>query len=270
MILSEVCFCEVEMHPLVSIIMPTYNSENTIEDSINSVINQTYTNWELLITDDCSTDATLTIIKRFSKSDDRIKLLCLQSNSGAGVARNNSIAHSAGRFIAFLDSDDMWHREKLEKQVHFMLEHNYGLTYTHYVKIDANKSFLGAIHPPQKVDYSTLLKSNVIGCLTAMYDTKILGKVFMPAIRKRQDMALWLKILEKVDYAWCLPEELAYYLIGHDSLSSNKIKIITTQWRFYRSYLHFNFFKSAWYFSFYAYYALQKHSIKKNRQNQSI
>jgi len=258
------------MRPLVSIIMPTYNSEHTLQASVNSVLQQTYTNWELLITDDCSTDSTLKIIESFLNDDCRIKLFRLHSNSGAGVARNNSIRYSEGRFVAFLDSDDLWHKDKLEKQVQFMLDRNFALTYTQYIKVDSNMSFLGAIHPPLNVSYSNLLKSNVIGCLTAMYDTKLLGKVFMPTIRKRQDMALWLKILERIDYAWCLPEELAYYMVGHDSLSSNKMKIITTQWRFYRQYLHFNILKSAWYFSFYAFYAFKKHSSKKHHQGTSL
>ncbi|EKS1847072.1 glycosyltransferase family 2 protein [Cronobacter muytjensii] len=246
---------------LVSIIMPSWNSELTIADSINSVIGQTYTNWELIITDDCSSDGTVNLLKDFANKEPRIKLFFNDKNSGAGVSRNNCIKNAKGRFIAFLDSDDMWHAEKLEKQTQFMLDNDYTLTYTHYQKINQRGEITGRIHPPTCVNYSELLKSNVIGCLTAMYDTAEIGKVYMPSIRKRQDMALWLKILEKVDYAWCLPESLALYREGHQSLSSNKIKVLASQWAFYRHYLQFNSVKSAWYFTHYVIRALKKHGI---------
>ncbi|WP_105649026.1 glycosyltransferase family 2 protein [Cronobacter dublinensis] len=246
---------------LVSIIMPTWNSAATISESINSVINQTYPHWELLITDDCSTDGTMDILRDLAAADSRIKIFKNETNSGAGIARNNSISHAQGRFIAFLDSDDMWHAEKLEKQTRFMLDNGYTLTYTHYQKINQRGEITGRINPPTCVNYSELLKSNVIGCLTAMYDTAEIGKVYMPSIRKRQDMALWLKILEKVDYAWCLPESLALYREGHQSLSSNKIKVLASQWAFYRHYLQFNPVKSVWYFTYYVIRALKKHGI---------
>ncbi|MGV7092680.1 glycosyltransferase family 2 protein [Siccibacter turicensis] len=252
------------MTDLVSIVMPTWNSEATVYDSIKSVVEQTYPNWELLITDDCSSDGTMNVLLDFAASDKRIKVFKNTSNSGAGVARNNSIAHAQGRFIAFLDSDDLWHAEKLSKQISFMLDHNYALSYTYYRKINSSGEVTGHIIPPGFVSYSELLKSNVIGCLTAMYDTATTGKVFMPAIRKRQDMALWLKILQDIDYAWCLPEELASYREGHNSLSSNKLKILFSQWDFYRNYLNFNPIKAAWYFSFYVWRALRKHKVYKS------
>ncbi|WP_435945563.1 glycosyltransferase family 2 protein [Dryocola sp. BD586] len=252
------------MNDLVSIIMPTFNSAATIKESIQSVLEQTYPHWELLITDDCSTDDTLKIIQRFAASDSRIKFFQNKINSGAGVSRNNCIANALGRFIAFLDSDDMWQKDKLTRQVSFMLENKYYLTYTQYQKIDQYGNITGKIHPPQRVNYSELLKANVIGCLTAMYDTNRLGKVYMPTIRKRQDMALWLKILEEIDYAWCLQEELAFYREGHQSLSSNKIKILFSQWVFYKEYLKFNTIKAAWYFGFYIIRSIKKHGIKKS------
>ncbi|ELY2668320.1 glycosyltransferase family 2 protein [Cronobacter sakazakii] len=252
------------MSNLVSIIMPSWNSELTIADSINSIIRQTYTNWELIITDDCSSDGTIRLLKEFANEEPRIKLFFNDKNSGAGISRNNCIKNAKGRFIAFLDSDDMWHPEKLSRQVAFMLNNNYALTYTAYKKINQKGNVIGHINPPARVNYSELLKSNVIGCLTAIYDAQKLGKVYMPEIRKRQDMALWLKILEKIDYAWCLPEELAFYREGHESLSSNKIKILSSQWSFYRTYLKFNSIKSAWYFSFYVVRAVKKHGVTKS------
>ena len=252
------------MNELVSIIMPTFNSEKTVKQSINSILEQSYINWELIITDDCSSDSTLDIVSCFIKNDSRIKLFQNNENSGAGVSRNNSIYHAQGRFIAFLDSDDMWEKDKLKEQISFMLKNNYYLTYTQYKKIDEFGQVSGFIHPPHRVDYSELLKANVIGCLTAIYDTKKLGKIYMPTIRKRQDMALWLKILEQIEFAWCLPKELALYREGHESLSSNKFKILISQWQFYRNYLNFSTIKAAWYFTFYVIRSLKKHGVRKS------
>ncbi|WP_432700197.1 glycosyltransferase family 2 protein [Kluyvera cryocrescens] len=248
------------MNFIVSIITPSYNSSKTITETIDSVINQSYQNWELIIVDDNSTDNTLSIINGFIEKDSRIKLLELNQNRGAGYCRNKAIEVAVGRFIAFLDSDDTWHPLKLEKQVKFMIDNKYALTYTAYNKVDQNLNVTKNITPPYRVNYSSLIKSNVIGCLTAMYDTELIGKVYMPLIRKRQDMALWLIILKKIDYAWCLNETLASYREGHDSLSSNKFRVIFSQWKFYRCYLQLNFFKTLWYFSFYIIKAIKKHS----------
>ncbi|HGN9465423.1 TPA: glycosyltransferase family 2 protein [Enterobacter cloacae] len=249
--------------PIVSIIMPSYNSALTIRESIESVQRQSLIDWELLITDDHSNDETRTIIKQYQKKDSRIKFFVLDSNGGAGVARNNSIEKAKGRFIAFLDSDDVWHKNKLEKQIDFMIENGYALTYTAYQKIDIDGCKGGVIQPPLNVNYEELLKSNVIGCLTAIYDTQLVGKVYMPHIRKRQDMALWLLILKKIDFAWCLNEVLAYYREGHASLSSNKIKVLSSQWYFYRKYLMLNVFSSTYYFVHYVFRAFYKHRRAK-------
>ncbi|MEO3991189.1 glycosyltransferase family 2 protein [Pseudocitrobacter cyperus] len=253
----------MRLRPLVSIIMPSYNSSKTIRRSIDSIIAQSYDNWELLVTDDKSSDDTLSLLKNYAEMDERIKVFVLNENGGAGVARNNSIYHASGRYIAFLDSDDEWHPKKLQKQIKFMLDNKYALTYTAYRKIDGNNNLKGSIYPPMRTCYSDLLKSNVIGCLTAIYDTELLGKIYMPVIRKRQDMALWLLILEKIDYAWCLNDVLAYYREGHESLSSNKLKILKSQWGFYRDYLKYSLFKSAYYFSFYLVKAYKKHNKTK-------
>ena len=245
---------------IVSIITPSYNASKTIGDTIDSVISQSYKNWELLIVDDNSTDHTLAIIRDYMESEPRIKLFSQNENRGAGFCRNLAIEVATGRFIAFLDSDDTWHPLKLEKQIKFMLDNHYALTYTAYQKFDAKKNITGHINPPNRINYAELLKSNVIGCLTAVYDTDLVGKIYMPLIRKRQDMALWLKILQKVDYAWCLNEQLAYYREGHSSLSSNKMKILASQWDFYRGHLKLSIIQTMWYFSFYVIRALKKHS----------
>ncbi len=245
------------MQPLVSVIMPTYNAQRYLSESINSVIAQTYNNWELLITDDCSSDDTLTIAKKYAETDPRIKLFKQQQNQGAGAARNNSIMNANGKYIAFLDADDLWLPEKLEKQVAFATKNNYAFTYTSYQKL-SNGIVSAVIHPPKSTTYSKLMYSNVIGCLTAMYDAEQLGKKYMPLIRKRQDMGLWLDILKETATAYCLQEPLATYRVGV-GMSANKIKILSYQWRFYRDVAKLNFFRSIFTFSVYALKGFSKH-----------
>lgn len=214
---------------LVSIIMPTYNASNTIEESVRSVINQTYQNWELLITDDASSDNTIQLIADFE--DSRIKLAISKKNQGAGVSRNNSIARATGRYIAFLDSDDLWAKDKLSKQINTMRQHNYAFTYTYYQKFTSEK-YGSVIKSPSSVTYDRLLDSNCIGCLTVVYDQYILGKHYMPTIRMRQDMALWLTLLTHVDRAHCITESLAYYRTD-SGMTKNKLSAARAQWDLY-------------------------------------
>ncbi|UNH26579.1 glycosyltransferase [Moellerella wisconsensis] len=239
---------EIATQELVSIIMPCYNASHYIKDSINSVLNQTYQNFELIIIDDLSTDDSINIINSYS--DSRIKLIQLTQNSGAGIARNTGIEAAQGRFIAFLDSDDLWRQNKLEVQLEYMKKGQYPLTYTQYQKF----SQLGKgklVIPPNTVTYNELLYCNVIGCLTAIYDTTILGKQFMPLIRKRQDMGLWLKILSQGHTAYCCPQVLADYRTD-SGMTQNKLNAAKYQWMFYRQELNFNIIKSTKYFIGYA------------------
>lgn len=236
---------------LVSVITPLYNAEAYIEKTILSILNQKYINWELLIIDDCSKDQSVTVVKKFVELDSRVKLIQLENNSGAAVARNKGIEYATGRFIAFLDSDDTWHPEKLNHQIDFMLKNNYAFTYTAYHKLDENSNYLSMVNIPEKTNYNELLKTCVIGCLTAIYDTNQLGKVTFPLIRKRQDFALWLKILKKVPFAYGLNEDLASYTIRSDSISANKFKAAQYNWYLYRNIEHLSVFKSVYYFSHY-------------------
>ncbi|EFL6936721.1 TPA: glycosyltransferase family 2 protein [Escherichia coli] len=245
--------------PAVSIIMPSFNSEKTIQAAIESVRAQTYSSWELIISDDNSSDSTVEIVEKNVLYEPRIILIQHSENRGAGFSRNDAISKARGKYIAFLDSDDIWHEKKLEIQIRFMSERKLALSYTQYQKINMEGVKGKIIIPPGVTSYSELLKSNVIGCLTAVYDQEILGKMYMPLIRKRQDMALWLDILKKIEFAYCVPEVLAFYREGHNSLSSNKIKILSSQWDFYRGHLKFGIFRSAYYFSFYVFKALKKH-----------
>ncbi len=239
---------EITTQELVSIIMPCYNAEQYIRDSINSVLNQTHQCFELIIVDDLSTDNSINIINSFA--DSRIKLIQLTKNGGAGIARNTGIEAAQGRFIAFLDSDDLWRPNKLKTQLEYMIKEGHSLSYTQYQKFtQEGKGKL--VIPPNTVTYNELLYCNVIGCLTAIYDTKILGKQFMPLIRKRQDMGLWLKILSQCDKAYCCPQVLADYRTD-SGMTQNKLDAAKYQWKFYRQELNFNILKSTKYFISYA------------------
>lgn len=237
---------------LVSVITPLYNAEAYIGKTISSVLAQSYSNFELIVVDDSSSDDSCSIVNVFAQLDQRIKLIKLEKNSGAAVARNTGIEHATGRFIAFLDSDDTWHPEKLEKQLDFMLKNEYAFTYTKYHQVNENGELIGELHFPTQTNYHNLLKTCFIGCLTAIYDTHRLGKVYFPLIRKRQDFALWLKILKQVDQAYCVPEDLASYTVRSDSISANKLKAAQYNWYLYRNIEKLNVFKSIYYFSHYA------------------
>jgi len=244
---------------LISIITPSYNSKRFIKATIESVLSQTYENWEMIIVDDVSPDDSNEIIEEYCKQDSRIKLIKLEKNSGPAVARNRAIEEAKGRYIAFLDADDLWLPEKLEQQLSFMKENNLSFTYSAYKLIDEKDSDLGVFIPPMQASYSSILKTNPIGCLTAIYDTKKLGKIYMPNILKRQDYGLWLKILKQINTTKGILEPLAIYRIRKNSVSSNKLKAASYQWKIYREVEKLNLFKSFYYFVNYIYYGLKKY-----------
>ena len=236
------------MNSLVSIITPNFNSENFISQTILSVLNQTYKNWEMIIVDDLSTDDSPNIINSFIDKDSRIRLHVLNENSGAALARNKAISLAKGDFIAFLDSDDLWLPKKLELQLNFMLENNYALTYTSYEMINEKGILINKIiNCKNKLDYKRMLYSNEIGCLTAIYDKKKFGKVYMPEIRKRQDYGLWLKILKSEKYAYGLPKVLAQYRDRSESISNNKIEMLKWNWNLYKNVEKLSYFRATFY-----------------------
>ena len=251
------------MNPKVSIITPVYNAEKFILATINSVISQTDNDWELIIIDDFSSDNTLKILESFMCIDSRIKLVRLDHNSGAAVARNKGIEYAKGRYVAFLDSDDQWLPNKLEKQISFMEKNQYPFTYTSYNKINEQGNFLGIIGVPDRVTYFDLLKTNSIGCLTAIYDTEYFGKIYMPLIRKRQDFGLWLKLLKKTEFAYGLNESLALYRVRSDSISSNKLNTSGYTWRLFRDVEKLPLFKSVFYFMHYSIRAVLRSKFPK-------
>ena len=237
---------------LVSIVTPSYNCSKYILCTINSILSQSFLNWELIIVDDCSSDNSVEVIKSFVNEDARIKLIQLSENSGAAVARNTAIEASQGRYIAFLDSDDLWHPEKLEKQIKFMQHNEIAFSYSAYEKINECGDVTGSVGVPDKAQYSDLLKVCSIGCLTAIYDTKLIGKIYMPLIRKRQDLGLWLRILKKIPYAYATPGVLSQYRVRSDSISANKKVAAQYTWKLYREVENLSFLSSVYYFSHYA------------------
>ncbi|RRV17558.1 glycosyltransferase family 2 protein [Pseudomonas saudiphocaensis] len=238
---------------LVSILTPSYNAEKYLAHTLESVIAQTFQAWELLVVDDCSPDNSNALIESYVAKDSRIKLVRLTENSGAAVARNKAIELARGRYIAFLDSDDRWLPSKLEKQIRFMQDNDVAFSYTAYEKRDGQGNACGVVGVPSRVSYTDLLKVCSIGCLTAMYDTAKLGKVYMPLIRKRQDLGLWLRILKQIPYAYGVNEVLAQYQVRSDSISADKRVAAKYTWRLYRDIEKLCLVRAGYYFSHYAF-----------------
>lgn len=230
----------------VSIIMPAFNSESTVSESIDSVLSQSFSDFELIIIDDCSSDRTLDIIKNYEKMDARVKIISLEKNSGAGVARTAGINVSLGTYVAFLDSDDLWLQHKLQKQISFMIEHNHPFTCSFYNIIDEENNLLATRKPNLEISYADLLIENVIGCLTVVFDVRVFGRVGMPPIRKRQDYALWLTFLKNGDVCVCLPEVLALYRKRSNSISGNKFEMVIRNYQMFRHEMKFGFIRSAY------------------------
>lgn len=237
---------------LVSVIMPTFNASKFLAGSIESVLNQTYKNIELLITDDCSSDNdTLKILEEYKKKDQRIKVFYQKENLGPGKARNVCIENARGRYIAFCDSDDRWFPEKLEKQIKLMDTHKCVLCCSSYILCDDKDKEKGIYIAPQEITFKDMQRDNKIGCLTAVYDTKGLGrKFFMPSIRKRQDWALFLTIIKECGVAYGIQEPLAYYRIRKGSVSNRKLSLIKYNAQVYKDILGFSTIKSYIYLFF--------------------
>lgn len=247
---------EIKDCNLVSVITPTYNSETYIQETIESVLQQTYPNWEMVIVDDGSSDQTIAIIEEYQKEDDRIRLIALEKNQGAAVARNTAIENAQGRYIAFLDSDDRWLPEKLERQLTFMQEHDYAFTYTGYKRVQVNDEghrIEKDVKMPEAATYKQLLKSCVIGCLTVMLDRKKIPNIRMANIRSRQDYALWLNLTRRGYTAYGLQEVLAAYRVRSNSISSNKVRMAKQNWVVYRQVEELSLLKSLWYFAHYVF-----------------
>lgn len=243
---------------LVSVITPVYNKEKYIEATIQSVKSQTYENWELVIVDDCSTDQSAEIVKQYAKNDERIRYYLNENNSGAAESRNRAIELSKGEYIAFLDSDDLWSPDKLEKQLEFMQKRQCAFCFSACNVIDMNGQPNGKVRPvPESVDYKTLLKGNVIPCLTVVLERKCFSNIRMKKMG-HEDYILWLDLLQQCGSAYGINEVLGSYREYGSSLSSNKLTAIKWMWNIYRNHLKLGLFKSCWYFLNYVYGAVKK------------
>lgn len=221
----------------VSVIMPAYNCAPYIKEAVESVVAQTYENWELIIVDDCSGDGTGELIKELAGTDSRIRSFVNPKNRGAAVSRSRAIAAASGQYVAFLDSDDRWEPLKLEKQLAFMRKVGADFSCTAYSKMDTAGNDLGVRRvPPGRTDYRKCVRlSNPIGNSTVIYDQSRLGKFRVPDIRKRNDFALWLQILKKTDCCYGMEEVLCHYRIGlSDSVSGDKSDLVKYHWQLYR------------------------------------
>lgn len=213
---------------LVSIIMPCYNAENFIVEAVNSVVEQTFSQWELLVCDDESTDLSLQLVKEISSKDKRVKVLQNKYEKGAPGARNTALHASTGRYIAFLDADDIWKPNKLFRHIHFMQTNKIPFSYSYCDIIDETGRYKSTTYTPKSVSFRKLHLSNFIPCLTAIYDANVFGRVAQPTIKKRNDFALWLVLLgQKTNFsAVCFPEVTASYRSNNYGLSANKLDAI--------------------------------------------
>ncbi|MBC1890009.1 glycosyltransferase family 2 protein [Listeria booriae] len=243
---------------VVSIIMPCFNAMTVIGDSIDSVLAQTYADWELIIIDDASTDQSIAAIEPYL-TDPRIQLLAKEKNEGVALARNDGLARSTGRYVAFLDSDDLWRSRKLEQQLTALTEKDAVLSYSAYETFqEASLNPVKVIQVPESITYQELLKNTIIGCLTVVIDRDKTGAFEMPNLPGGEDMATWLNILREHGVAYGIQEPLAYYRTSGSSLSGNKLKMVRRTWRMYRETQQLSIFGTCICFSFYIKNAIVK------------
>lgn len=248
------------MKELVSIITPSYNSAEFIEETIQSVLCQTYENWEWLISDDRSQDNTVELIQKYN--DPRIKVQVLEKNGGAGNARNKSLERAEGRYIAFLDSDDFWYPEYLEEMIGFMDKNNAELVYCNYSRCDEHtmEPVLKDFEADTIVTFSNLLKTCRLAPVSTMYDTKRVGKFFFPVKSKREDHVMWLNLLKKIPKGYPLNKTLAKYRMRENSVSRKKKNIIRDQYLVYKDFMGFSTVKSLYYTANWAFNGFLKYS----------
>ena len=245
--------------PEVSIITPCYNSSKFLQQTIDSVLNQTFTDWEWLITDDKSTDHSVEIINKVD--DERIKLTVAEKNGGAGHARNLSLEKATGRFITFLDADDFWEPNFLEEMVSFMKKENAELAYSNYSRCDENLiPKIDDFKADKNVSFNNLLKTCRLSLLSSMYDSQRVGKEFFPERSKREDHVMWLNLLKKIPVGKPLPKTMAKYRMHASSISRKKTNIMLDQYLVYKDYMKFSTLKSMYYTANWAFNGFMKYS----------
>lgn len=233
----------------VSIITPVFNAEKFLKETLQSVLNQTYSDWEMILVDDCSTDGSWSILERFAQSDKRFRIFKSVKNRGSGVARNFAIEKAEGQYIAFLDSDDIWTPNKLTVQVDFMNKNNIAFSHTSYGYINEKGDRIKSTFHVSKhqVSYTDLLMRTEISCLTAIYDCKMIGKYYMTEHRRKQDYALWLNILKSGVKSYPIDQELAFYRQSKTSATHNKTRLIAKHYEFLKETQNFNTFQAIYY-----------------------
>lgn len=250
-----------KQQPLISIVTPVYNAEKFLLDTIKTVQDQTYQNWEWLLVDDMSSDSSIEIIKKAQRTDSRIKLVSMPQNGGAAKARNAGIEAAQGQYLAFLDADDLWVTSKLEKQVNFMQQNDSAFSFTGYEFTDAEGNPNGKkVTVPSTISYRQALKNTTIWTSTVMLDISKLSKkeVSMPDVRRGQDTATWWKILKKIDHAHGLSEVLSLYRRTHESLSANKLTALKRTWNLYRNVEKLGVISSGYNFCWYVWSAVRR------------
>jgi teichuronic acid biosynthesis glycosyltransferase TuaG len=256
-----------EQNPLISIITPLYNAEKFIAETISSIQNQTYANWEVIVVDDFSSDRSSKIVEKFGMGDSRIRFIRNEVNKGAAFCRNLGTELAKGGYIAFLDADDLWHEEKLEKQLRFMQAKNCDVSFTSYLHIDEDSEPLNKrIKALASLSYKKQHSNNYIGNLSGMYKSSALGKIISPNLRKRQDWAVWLEAVKRSKKpALGLQEDLAYYRIRKGSMSENKLGLVRHNFGFYRLHLGHSVIASAFYLIrfFWEYFVIRPKQIEK-------
>ena len=245
---------------LVSIIMPAYNAAPYIREAILSVQEQTHPNWELLITEDCSTDETRAVLREEASTDSRIKVFYNEQNSGAAASRNHSLHNAEGRYIAFLDADDLWTPDKLKHQLAFMQKNDIAMCYTSYETIEADGTYRNTVHVPQQIDYTGFLKRPLTCSHTILFDLHFVDPtlLLMPNIKRGQDGATWCQVLKSGIKGYGLDLVLAKNRKHPDSLSANKITAIKRAWFLLRNVEQLKFPQASYYFVFYAFNAVKK------------
>lgn len=250
------------MDELVSIIVPVYNAEKFIRETMDCVVAQTYPRWELLLVEDCSRDGTVAVIEEYIREngEGRIRLIKQPENMGAARARNRGLQEAVGRYIAYLDADDLWLPEKLEKELEFMEQKNAAFAFTGYEFADGNGKGTGkVVHVPETMNYRQALSNTTIFTTTVMFDTRKIAKdlLEMPVI-KSEDTALWWKVLRNGYTAYGLDENLVKYRRPRRSLSSNKVEALRRIWNLFRKAEHMGVLSSAWHFCFWAVRAVMR------------
>ena len=246
------------MDEKISVIVPVYNVEQYLERCAESIINQTYKNVEIILVDDGSTDSSGRLCDELAKKDDRIMVVNTEKNMGVVKGRNHLIDLANGKYIAFLDADDYWHSQKLEKQINFMKEKGAAISCTEYTRVREDETKINEVVIKEEISYKDMLKNNYLGCLTVIYDAQKLGKRYFKQRDKNEDYVLWLEIVKEVKVIYGLKENLAFYRVLDNSRSSNKFKTAKVRWEIYRNEEKLSFFSAIYYFIHYAFFALKK------------